>query len=468
MKHFYHGTSALFDSFDDARVVTNGPNGSCENGHGTYLTADRQWADGWQRRAPGPLAHSKRVNVSDAAWENNFLSHDQGFSKTDAIHLAVAAAQRGYHDVAHHLSGMIRKNQQSSASSFLPALSGKDIAMASRYMPAINRFLGDLGFYGYKYDEKFSNGAKAENAIFFTAKDIPLTTPVDTVLEALNSDHKGYLSFIAEGAKAEKNGGIPADVAVSLQPLFDKIAQESQTRGLPAEKAEAAKADILKLAALGAQQENYDPLKTMHPLKLVETAVSHRIGWQFAQDMKEEIAQTVVKSIAEMGHATAPAALESRPVLSPQEAATSAFHQPGSIHAFRRRLENPDHISSEELSNARWRIEKAHPDLLEKFDRLIDGLHGPGVDFSMRDAMGHAVQRALNGQLTPRGGETTFGNLRENLTYNASGSPVSLGYLIDNAVSFAERLQQKLAPAEPAPKPADTPAAARPAAFKMN
>lgn len=468
MKYFYHGTSALFDNFDDARVVTSGPNGSCENGHGTYLTQDRQWADGWQRRVDGPLAHSKRVNVSDEAWDNNFLSHDHGFSKTDAVHLTIAAAQRGYREVAQHLAGMIRKNEKNCDSSFMPALSGKDLAMASRYMPAINKFLGDLGFYGYKYDEKLYGGNKAENAIFFTAKDIPLTTPVDTVLQAPNSRYKGYLSFVAEGAEAEKNGGVPADVAHALQPLFDKLAQETQARGLPPEKAEAAKSDILKLAALGAVQENYDPLKALHPLKMTETAVAHRIDWKFAEEIKDDIAKIVTSSIAEMGHATAPASLGARPVISPEEAAASRFHQPGSINAFRRRLENPDFIASEELSSARWRIEKSHPDLLEKFDRLIDGLHGPSVDFSMRDAMGHAVTRALNGHLTPQSGETTLGNLRENLTYNASSSPVSLNYLIDNAVSFGESLQRKLAPAEPAIKPAETPAAARPSSFTRN
>lgn len=69
MPSFYHGTSALFDNFDDSKIGKNTAVGNCENGRGTYLSSDLDWASEWQERFDGAFYHTKRIDISDAAWE---------------------------------------------------------------------------------------------------------------------------------------------------------------------------------------------------------------------------------------------------------------------------------------------------------------------------------------------------------------------------------------------------------------
>jgi hypothetical protein len=113
--------------------------------------------------------------------------------------------------------------------------------------------------------------------------------------------------------------------------------------------------------------------------------------------------------------------------------------------AFKERLRNPNYIASEMLQMAKSQVDSSFPHLSREFDKLIDNLHGARVDFSMRDAVGHAITRAFSGIITPECGETTIGNIKENLTYNASTSPADHSDLINQAKKFSDKLSQALA-----------------------
>lgn len=171
MPSFYHGTSALFDNFDDSKIGKNTAVGNCENGRGTYLSSDLDWASGWQERFDGAFYHTKRIDISDAAWEKNFLSQDHVFTRQEAAQLAADAANRGMLGAADTIAHLIRSNARREPE--VPALTGRDIAMASRYDAEINHFLHAAGFYGYKYKEEVRAGKEAENVIFFPSRRHP-------------------------------------------------------------------------------------------------------------------------------------------------------------------------------------------------------------------------------------------------------------------------------------------------------
>lgn len=444
MKHFYHGTSFEFDAFDDSKVVTSGPIGACENGRGTYLTADYDFAQGWETRNNGASPHTMRIDVSDAAWDQNFIHHDKHFSQKEAVDLAVAAATRGYHSAAEDIAHFIRRHRERDGdSSFATALTGQDMAKASRYNLEIVHLLDDLGYNGFKYSEERYNG-KTDNIVFFHAQDIPAMTPM-TLLQTR------FDALRAAGDAAD------ADTQVLQQPLaeiFKRVDTVFAEAGVQAEKAAAAKEDISRLAKLAAATADYDPLKSIHPLKFTEIVLVVHGGQPLRDRMRIDAGNFVQAGMALLGHAFKAPAFEGRPAAIP-DANDNKFQPDGSIHAFKKHLADKNYIASEELSRARHRIASQHPGLLRTFDHLIDGLHAPGVDFSLRDATGHAVNRALNGQLTPTMGETTLSNLKENLAYNAASAPRDLSRLVNEAAAFGNSLKARLeAPAATSAQPA--------------
>lgn len=446
MKHFYHGTSFDFDAFDDSKVVTSGPIGACENGRGTYLTADFDFAQGWEHRNNGPSAHTLRIDVSDAAWEQNFIHHDKTFSQKEAVNLAVAAATRGYPGAADDIAHFIRRHREKDGdSSFTTALTGRDLAMASRYNLEIVHLLSDLGYTGFKYTEQTSR-QPLDNIVFFHAQDIPSMTPMTYRKDRLED-------LLQAGADAQAD---TQHIERPLSEIFKRIDTVFADSGIEAEKTAAAKQDIAKLAKLAAATEDYDPLKGIHPLKFTELVLVVHGGAQMRDKMGIDTGNFVQESMALLGHSFKNPTFEARPAAIP-DANDNGFQPDGSITAFRKHLADKNYIASEELSRARRSIATEHPGLIQSFDRLIDSLHAPGVDFSLRDAMGHAVNRALNGQLTPEGGETTLSNLKENLSYNASTAPRDLTGMVNDAVRFAEILKYSLekngaAPAAPVQK----------------
>jgi|GEM_PF-2012002 len=443
MKHFYHGTSFEFDAFDDSKVVTSGPIGACENGRGTYLTADLDFAQGWEGRHNGSMPHTMRIDVSDAAWEQNFIHHDKNFSQKEAANLAAAAAERGYYRAADDIAHVIRRNiERNGNSHFTTALTGKDLAMLSRYNLEIVHMLDDFGYSGFKYTEEGYKQATRDSIVFFHAQDIPSMTVVTLPLDR-------YKALLEAGAQSAAD---TSELSRPLAEVFDKIDNAFEKAGLTPEQAAGAKQDILNLTKVALDTKEYDPLKQIHPLKMAELAL-----WDYGKDamrqtLRKDIGNFVQESMALLGHEFRNPAFEARPVAVPDM--EQGFRPDGSLNAFRKNLAT-GHIASEELSGARNGIAAQHPQLLRQFDRLIEQLHAPGVDFSLRDAMGHAVKRALNGQLTPEGRETTLSNLEENLAYNASYSPRDLGGLIAEAVKFGENLKAQLeAPAAAAAPPA--------------
>ena len=442
MKHFYHGTSYDFDAFDDSKVVTNGPIGACENGRGTYLTADYDFAQGWETRNNGPSPHTMRIDVSDAAWEQNFIHHDKSFSQKDAVNLAVAAATRGYHSAAEDIAHLIRRHREKDGdSAFSTALTGRDLAMASRYNLEIVHLLDDLGYNGFKYAEERYN-RKIDNIVFFHADDIPSMTPMTLLLRRFDA-------LLDTGDKATAD---TQDLQKPLADIFKRVDSVFAEAGIEPAKAEAAKQDIYKLAKLAAATDDYNPATSIHPLKLTEVVLVVHGGQGMRDTMRVEAGNFVQEGMALLGHAFKSPTFEGRPAAIP-DANDNKFQPDGSIHAFKKHLTDKNYIASEELSRARSSIASQHPGLLRQFDALIDGLHAPGVDFSLRDAMGHAVNRALNGQLTPTMGETTLSNLKENLAYNASSAPRDLTRLVNEAAKFGDSL--KAAIAAPAAKPAE-------------
>jgi len=442
MKHFYHGTSYEFDAFDDSRIVTTGPIGACENGRGTYLTADYNVAQGWEMRNPGPSPHTVRIDVSDAAWAQNFIHHDKSFTAAEAVNLAVAAAARGYHSAADDIAHSIRRHREKNGAES-GALTGRDLATLSRYNLEIVHLLHDLGFSGFKYTEQ-GYSRRTDNIVFFHAQDIPALTPMDLRLERYNA-------LLEAG---DKTTAEPQELAPAMAALFARIDTVFADSGKDAQKADAAKNDIRKLAKLAAATQGYDPLQGMHPLKLTELVLVVHGGADMREKMRLDAGNFVQEGMALLGHGFKNPTFDARPAAIPD--ANDGYAHDGSINAFKRHLADPQYIASEELSRARSRVAAAHPALLQSFDRLIDKLHAPGVDFSLRDAMGHAVNRALNGQLTPEGGETTLSNLKQNLSYNAFGCPRDLTGTIEEAVRFGDALKDRLAaaaPAAPAQKP---------------
>jgi hypothetical protein len=446
MKHFYHGTSFDFDAFDDSKVVTNGPIGACENGRGTYLTADYDFAQGWETRNNGPSPHSVRIDVSEAAWEQNFIHHDKTFSQKDAVNLAVAAATRGYDRAAEDIAHLICCNREKNGdSSFTAALTGRDLAMASRYNLEVVHLLNDLGYTGFKYTEPGYKGPR-DNIVFFHAQDIPAMTPMD-----LRKDRFDALLQAGDAATADTQ-----DLEKPLSEIFKRIDTVFADSGIDVAKATAAKQDILKLAQLATATEEYDPLKSTHPLKFTELVLVVHGGQGMREKMRIDAGNFVQEGMALLGHSFKNPTFEARTAAIP-DANDNRFQPDGSINAFKKRLADKDYIASEELSRAHRRIKTEHPALLKQFDRLIDKLHAPGVDFSLRDAMGHAVNRALNGQFTPESGETTLSNLNQNLSYNASTCRRDLRETVSDAVRFGDVLKHNLGvidvtPAQPAHK----------------
>ena len=433
MKHFYHGTSFEFDSFDDSKVVTSGPIGACENGRGTYLTADYDFAQGWETRNNGPSPHSMRIDVSDAAWDQNFIHHDKKFSQKEAVDLAVAAATRGYHGAADDIAHYIRRHREKDGdSSFTTALTGHDLAMASRYSLEITHLLDDLGFNGFKYTEDGYRGPR-DSIVFFNAQDIPAMTPMD-----LRTPRYEALLTAGDQSTADTQA-----LEKPLGDLFKRIDTVFTAAGITDDKATAAKQDIYKLAKLAADTQEYDPLKSIHPLKFTELVLVVHGGQQMRETMRIDAGNFVQEGMALLGHAFKSPTFEGRPAVIP-DANEQKFQPDGSINAFKKHLSDKNYIASEELSRARSSIASQHPGLLRQFDNLIDNLHAPGVDFSLRDAMGHAVNRALNGQLTPTMGETTLSNLKENLAYNASTAPRDLSRLVNEAAAFGNNLKAKI------------------------
>ncbi|MFN7114028.1 MAG: hypothetical protein ACK4PK_06680 [Alphaproteobacteria bacterium] len=448
MPSFYHGTSALFDQFDDSKAGKNSAVGHFENGRGTYLSSDLDWASGWQNRFDGPFAHTKRVDITDEAWEQNFLPQDRVFTRAEAAQIATDAASLGYHGAADTLAHIIRNNAKREPE--VPALTGRDIAMASRYDPEINHFLHDKGFYGYKYAQQAYGDTQAENPIFFKASDIPQTTPMYAAVQESNEKRIGYETFIKRGEAALNEKGLPTALEKQIDILTERLDRYAAENGIDSAGVDVTKGDIRKLAALGATQEDYDPRKAMHPLKLAETAVTTGMGNKARADLSAAVADFVHDGLKTLGHESPPARLEARQI-TPFGVTSSFLGQDGSLSAFRKHLTDPAFIASEELSSARSTIARSHPEILQSFDRLIDAMHAPGVDFSMRDAMGHAVNRAMRGHLEPQGGETTLGNLRTNLENNAAGCRVDCTKLINEAAAFGESLKAKIEkPAAPA------------------
>lgn len=452
MKHFYHGTSFEFDAFDDSKVVTSGPVGACENGRGTYLTADLGFAQGWETRNNGPTPHTLRIDVADTAWEQNFIHHNKNFSQKDAVNLAVAAAERGYHSAAQDIADYIRRHREKDGEShFATALTGHDLAMASRHNLEIVHLLDDLGYNGFKYTEDGYSGPR-DSIVFFHAQDIPAMTPMDLTMTR-------YQAILESGAQSTAD---TQDLQKPMETLFTNIDRVFANAGVDADKADAAKQDIEKLAKLAAAHEDYNPLTSIHPLKLTELVLVVHGGQQMRDLMRIDAGNFVQEGMALLGHEFKSPTFEGRPVAIP-DANDNKFQPDGSINAFKKHLADKNYIASEELSRARHSIASQHPGLLRQFDSLIDGLHAPGVDFSLRDAMGHAVNRALNGQLTPTMGETTLSNLKENLAYNASTAPRDLSRLVNEAAAFGSNLKARLeapaaTPAPPAQKSKMNPA----------
>jgi len=445
MKHFYHGTSYDFDAFDDSRVVTAGPIGACENGRGTYLTADYDFAQGWETRNNGPSPHTMRIDVSDAAWEQNFIHHDKAFSQAEAVNLAVAAATRGYPKAAEDIAHYIRRHRaEDGDSSFTTALTGRDIAMASRHNLEVVHLLTELGYNGFKYTEQGYRGPR-DSIIFFHAQDIPAMTPMTLYQTSFDA-------ILAAGDAAT------ADITEFEKPLAElceRVDAVFAENGIPAEKADAAKQDLHKLAKRAASTESYDPLKNLHPLKLTELVLVVHGGQQMREKMRVDAGNFVQEGMALLGHEFRNPVFEARPAAIP-DMNNNAFQPDGSIHAFRKHLADKNYIASEELARARNSIAREQPALLQRFDQLIDQLHAPGVDFSLRDALGHAVNRAFNGRFASEGGETTLSNLAENLTYNASFRAHDLRRTIQDADSFGKSLKTCLQEKAPPQAPTQT------------
>ncbi|MFN7113205.1 MAG: hypothetical protein ACK4PK_02480 [Alphaproteobacteria bacterium] len=440
MPAFYHGTAALFDQFDDSQAGKNSSLGHFENGRGTYLSSHFEWATRWENRFGGPLSHTKRVDIEDGAWNKNFLSHDRVFTRDEAAQIAADAAGLGYLDAAETIAQRIRANAKSEHTE--PALTGRDIAMLSRYSAEINLFLEEKGYYGYRYSEIVCDNQHAENAIFFKAKDIPLTTPVNVSIQTMNDKRIGYKEFVKNGVKALEQKELPQAIDQNIEKLSATLQSYASQHNHKQEQVNNVIADIRALAALGIAQGNYDPLKMMHPLKLSETAVYVHMNNKAGADLSAAVAEFVTGSMKQLGHDIKPARLPERPVKSFDE--DQDYRHDTTISAFRKRLADSSYIASEQLSSARSCILRQYPDMATSFERLLDALHFPGVDFSLRDATGHALNRALNGQMEPKGGETTLANLKENLTYNSSSSCGDCTKAIDAAVAFGVSLKSAI------------------------
>lgn len=268
--------------------------------------------------------------------------------------MAADAANRGMLGAADTIAHLIRSNARREPE--VPALTGRDIAMASRYDAEINHFLHAAGFYGYKYKEEVRAGKEAENVIFFQAADIPLTTPMHAVLEGMNGKKTGYKNFVAQGAAVADTAALPPAVEKRLEHISAQIADYAVAQGIDGSKADAAAADIKKLAALGAAQENYDGRTHLHPLKLAETAIVLHMGVEAGKALATPTADFVHDSMKDMGHASPAARLESRPASLSGDISSSRFQMGNDTAAFRKHLENPKYIASETLSSARSQI----------------------------------------------------------------------------------------------------------------
>lgn len=449
MKHFYHGTSFDFDAFDDSKVVTSGPNGACENGRGTYLTGSLDFAQGWEHRNNGKSPHTVRIDVTEAAWDQNFIHHEKTFNQKEAASLAITAANRGYHKAAGDIAHMIRRHREKDGdSSFTTALTGKDLADLSRYNVEVVHLLDDLGYRGFKYGEDRLNG-KIENIVFFNAADIPSMTPMDVTKTSFDD-------ALAQGAAAPATDKLSAP----LEKLFDKIDASFAAAGLDTEKADAAKADIQKLVQLAATKESYDPLTETHPLKLAEVVILVHSSKEIRQGLQSAAGEFIETSMTALGHSARHATLDARPAQIPEISADQGFQPDGSIVAFRKHLLDNKYIASEELERARRDIARQHPTLLKSFDRIVDQLHEPGVDFSMRNAFGLAITRAYSGQFAPTMGETTLDNMKETLAYNASTCHADMRTTLTEIERFGVTFKYVLT--KPAEEQPATPAAKQP------
>jgi len=454
MKHFYHGTSFDFDAFDDSKIVTSGPNGACENGRGTYLTGSLDFAQGWEHRNNGTSPHTVRIDVTEDAWAQNFIHHDKTFSQKEAASLAITAANRGHHSAASDIAHVIRRHREKDGdSSFTTALTGKDLADLSRYNAEIVHLLDDLGFRGFKYKEEHRD---FENIVFFKADDIPSMTPIDMTKTSFD-------------AALEKGAAAPATDKLSgpLAKLFDQIDTNFANAGLDAAKAGDTKADIQKLAQLAAAKESYEPLKEIHPLKLAEIVIVVHSNKEVRLGLQAAVGEFIEESMKTLDHTARHATLEARPAKIPEVAVDQGFQPDGSIVAFRKHLLDSKYIASEELDRARREVVSQNPSMLKSFDRIVDMLHEPGVDFSMRNAFGLAITRAYNGQFAPTAGETTLDNMKETLAYNASSCRADMRSTLIEIGRFADTFRYVLTkpaeekPATPATKQPQRPQATR-------
>lgn len=383
----YHGTAKAFDQFDQNRIVVSSGDGAIENGRGTYFTSDRAHADRWSGRnskqGEEDLQATLRTTIEDATWKNNFIRHEQTFTKAESIRLAVAAADGGFHETADHIARAIRREGAE--------LTGKNIADITRSCVESVHFLSSLGYAGFAYD----GSSNIVNAVFLDAKQIPETIPVLTGWTPLK---QANAAGIAAGDIA-----LPTGLEQATTKLLQKMDTAGQSSGIEAQKIDEMKERITNLSKAAAAMEGYDAQKQSHPLKLAELSTVVAGGDTIAKALRSDINDYVKTGMEALGHGVRPSVLQLEPPVIPALKGSNGYDHAAMQH-FAKRLDDTSYVASEELRTARQEIKSAHPDFLVKLDRLIDDTHAPALassGFSIRDSVGHALRGILRGEITP-------------------------------------------------------------------
>lgn len=435
---FYHGSSNSFDQFDSERIVTRADHGAVENGYGTYFTTVQGVADRWAGRNAKNDGTDKeitmRIRIDDETCKNNFIQHDKIFTQDEAIRLAVAAANGGYHQTAEQLTDIIRRGD----------VTGKELAEMTRTNLESVRFLSSLGYAGFSYEG--SSAGKFNIAIFDTA-NIPSTLLVNSA--------QGFTANICANGKTATSS-LPPALQIATDLLLQKIDLKVAELSYDPKKLEGAKSNILLLAQAAANMTKYEPSSEIHPLKVVYLAMldtgeydpsftRHKV----AAEILPDIENFIQNGMRALGHSHAPFTLSLAPPVIPTVPESTGYDH-YALQNFAKRLESRDFIASETLQDASRSIHSAYPALGEGIDRLIDHTHAPrlaGSGFIVRDTLGNALKGIIRSDITPEQAVKKIEAIVRDIPHDTQT-------LIHDVMEFSKSLQTAVnKPAEPISQP---------------